>query len=206
MRVESIRTLSGPNVYSHRPVLLMRLDLEGLYEKESYEVEGFVERLLALMPSLREHHCSKGYAGGFVERLEEGTYFGHIVEHVTLELAAMAGCKATHGKTRYAGEPGLYNVVIEFCAEHATRYLLGRAVALVEAAIKGEEFPLASWSDACRWCARLCSRIMRAKHSWHIRFVAFAAPRRIKCPHQAHTTSVLLASLCSPASLIVDDS
>src|ERR671926_450735 len=111
MIIQGIRTLAGPNVYSHRPVLLMRLDLEGLYEKESYEV------------------------GGFVERLEEGTYFGHIVEHVTLELAAMAGCKATHGKTRYAGEPGLYNVVIEFCAEHAARYLLGRAVALVESVI-----------------------------------------------------------------------
>jgi cyanophycin synthetase len=48
MRIEGIRTLSGPNVYSHRPVLLMRLDLEDLYEKESFEVPGFVERLLAV--------------------------------------------------------------------------------------------------------------------------------------------------------------
>jgi cyanophycin synthetase len=142
MKIEGIRTLAGPNVYSHRPVLLMRLDLGELYEKESYEVEGFVGRLLSLLPGLREHHCSKGYAGGFVERLEEGTYFGHIVEHVTLELAGMAGCSATHGKTRYAGERGVYNVVIEYCAEYATRYLLERAVALVEAVIGGEEFPL----------------------------------------------------------------
>ena len=100
MRVEGIRTLSGPNVDSHRPVLLMRLDLEELYEKESCELPGFVERLLAVVPGLREHHCSKGYAGGFVERLNEGTYFGHTVEHVTLELAGLAGCSATHGKTR----------------------------------------------------------------------------------------------------------
>ena len=142
MLIQSIRTLAGPNVYSHRPVLLMRLDLEELYEKESNEREGFVGRLLALLPSLREHHCSKGYAGGFVERLEEGTYFGHTVEHVTLELASMAGCSATHGKTRYSGEGRVYNVVIEFCAEHATRYLLGHAVALVESVIRGEGFPL----------------------------------------------------------------
>jgi hypothetical protein len=80
MRIDGIRTLSGPNVYSHRLVLLMRLDLEKLYEKEGYEVPGFVERLLALLPGLREHHCSKGYEGGFVERLDEGTYFGHTVE------------------------------------------------------------------------------------------------------------------------------
>ncbi|MFL6284210.1 MAG: cyanophycin synthetase [Pyrinomonadaceae bacterium] len=142
MKIESIRTLAGPNVYSHSPVLLMRLDLEDLYEKESYEVPGFVERLLALLPGLREHHCSKGYAGGFVERLNEGTYFGHTVEHVTLELAGLAGCSATHGKTRYSGEGRVYNVVIEFCAEHATRYLLERAVGLVESVIRGEEFPL----------------------------------------------------------------
>src|SRR5215218_9185955 len=142
MKIESIRTLAGPNVYSHRPVLLMRLDLEGLYERESNGVPGFVERLLAMLPGLDDHHCSKGYAGGFVERLREGTYFGHTVEHVALELTGLAGCGATHGKTRYAGEPGVYNVVIEFCAEHATRYLLERAVALVEAVIRGEEFPL----------------------------------------------------------------
>jgi cyanophycin synthetase len=141
MNIQSIRTLSGPNVYSHRPVLLMRLDLEDLYERESYEVPGFVGRLLALLPGLGEHHCSKGYEGGFVERLNEGTYFGHTVEHVALELAGLAGCSATHGKTRYSGEGSVYNVVIEFCAEHATRYLLGRAVALVEAVIRGEEFP-----------------------------------------------------------------
>jgi cyanophycin synthetase len=140
MKIESIRTLAGPNVYSHRPVLLMRLDLEDLYERESHELPGFVERLLTLLPGLAEHHCSKGYAGGFVERLNEGTYFGHTVEHVTLELAGLAGCKATHGKTRYSGEGRVYNVVIEYCAEHATRYLLGAAVELVEAVIRGEEF------------------------------------------------------------------
>jgi cyanophycin synthetase len=142
MTIETIRTLSGPNVYSHQPVLVMRLDLGELNEKESYEIPGFIERLLERLPQLHDHHCSKGRAGGFVERLHEGTYFGHTVEHVTLELASLAGCKATHGKTRYAGEPGIYNVVIEFCAEQATRYLLETAVEFVEALIAGEEFPL----------------------------------------------------------------
>jgi hypothetical protein len=143
MNIQGIRTLSGPNVYSHRPALLMRLDLGDLYEKESYEVPGFVERLLALLPGLREHHCSKGYAGGFVERLEEGTYFGHTVEHVALELAGLAGCTATHGKTRYSGDGRVYNVVMEFCAEHATRYLLAQAaeVAKLLCAAVGDEWP-----------------------------------------------------------------
>jgi cyanophycin synthetase len=150
MRIESIRTLAGPNVYTHQPALIMRLDLGELNEKESYEIPGFVERLLARLPELHEHHCSKGRHGGFVERLHEGTYFGHTVEHVALELASLAGCAATHGKTRYAGEPGIYNVVIEFCAEQATRYLLETAVEFVEALIAGEEFSLAERIEEAR--------------------------------------------------------
>jgi cyanophycin synthetase len=142
MKIESIRTLSGANVYTHQPALMMRLDLGELNEKESYEIPGFIDRLLAELPTLHDHHCSKGRPGGFVERLHEGTYFGHTVEHVALELASLAGCRATHGKTRYAGEPGVYNVVIEFCAEQATRYLLETAVEYVEALIAGAEFPL----------------------------------------------------------------
>ncbi|MFL6227190.1 MAG: cyanophycin synthetase [Pyrinomonadaceae bacterium] len=142
MRVERIRTLAGPNVYTYRPALLMALNLEDLAERESCEIEGFNERLLALLPGLHEHTCGRGYSGGFVERLDEGTYFGHVVEHVTLELTKPAGVPVTHGKTRYAGEPGVYNVVVEFKAETATKFLLQVAVELVEALLKGEEYPL----------------------------------------------------------------
>ncbi|HKP12392.1 MAG TPA: cyanophycin synthetase [Blastocatellia bacterium] len=138
MRIDKIRTLSGPNVYSHSPVLLMRLDLQELDEKESREVDGFNDRLLALLPGLGHHHCARGRAGGFVERLREGTYFGHVVEHVALELTVLADIATTHGKTRHSGERGVYNVAIEYRAEHATRYLLESAVALVGALVEGE--------------------------------------------------------------------
>jgi cyanophycin synthetase len=120
----------------------MRLDLEDLAERESRELEGFNERLLELLPGLHEHTCGKGYRGGFVERLHEGTYFGHIVEHIAIELTTPAGVPVTHGKTRYAGAPGVYNVVIEYKAEAATEYLLRVAVELVEALIGGEAYPL----------------------------------------------------------------
>ena len=101
MKIESIRTLSGPNVYSYRPVLLMRLDLGELVERESREFNGFNERLLTILPGIQNHHCSLGHPGGFVIRLEEGTYFGHIVEHVALELTEQAGISKSHGKTRH---------------------------------------------------------------------------------------------------------
>ena len=142
MKIEGIRTLSGPNVYTHRPALVMTLDLEDLAGRESREVGGFVGRLLALLPGLGEHHCSKGYAGGFVERLHEGTYFGHVVEHVAIELTGLAGVGVTHGKTRAEVEPRVYKVVVEYEAEHATRFLLETAVALVGALVKGERFAL----------------------------------------------------------------
>src|SRR5262249_37174394 len=114
MRVGEIRTLAGPNVYSFRPVLFMKLFLDELAGKESREFPGFNELLLELMPGLVKHHCSKEREGGFIERLREGTYFGHVIEHVALELTELAGIPVYHGKTRSAEEPGSYNVIIEY--------------------------------------------------------------------------------------------
>lgn len=142
MKIETIRLLAGANVYSHQPVLLMRLDLGELYERESHEFADFNPRLLELLPGLCEHHCSLGEPGGFVERLHEGTNFGHIVEHTALELTDLAGVGRNHGKTGYSGEGGIYNVVIEYAAEHAARYLLEKSVELIAAVLANQEFPL----------------------------------------------------------------
>jgi cyanophycin synthetase len=142
MRILNIRTLSGPNYYSHRPVLVMRLDLEDLAEKKGRDITGFPDRLLGLLPSLRHHQCSEGEPCGFVERLRESAHFGDAVEHAALELAALSGIATARGKARLAGPPDTYKVVIEYKAEQATRYLLETAVELVEAALRGEAFPL----------------------------------------------------------------
>src|ERR1044071_2157141 len=141
MKVESIRTLNGPNVYSYRPVLLMSLDLGELVERESRDFNGFNQRLLTLLPGIHNHHCSLGQPGGFVTRLEEGTYFGHIVEHVALELTELTGIGKSHGKTRH-DSGNLYNVAIEFRAEKASTYLLEQAVKLVEALVRRKSFKL----------------------------------------------------------------
>src|SRR3982751_5377012 len=139
MKVECIRTLNGPNVYSYRPVLLMSLDLGELVERESREFDGFNDRLLTLLPGIHNHHCSLGRPGGFVTRLAEGTYFGHIVEHVALELTELTGIGRSHGKTRQ--DTGtVYNVAIEYRSETASTYLLKQAVNLVEALLREETF------------------------------------------------------------------
>lgn len=141
MKIESIRTLAGPNVFSYRPVLMMRLDLEELFERESCQFDSFNQRLVTLLPGLKTHHCSLGRPGGFVTRLQEGTYFGHIVEHVALELTDVAGIGAIHGKTRH-DEGRVYNVVIEYKAERAATYLLEQAVDLVQAVLENRPFDL----------------------------------------------------------------
>ena len=120
----------------------MRLDLGELDGKETREFKGFNDRLLACLPGLNEHQCSLGRPGGLVERLKEGTYFGHVVEHVAIELCTLADVGANHGKTRHAGEPRIYNIAIEYKAEHASRYLLEAAVRLVSAVLNSEAFPV----------------------------------------------------------------
>ena len=123
----------------------MRLYLDDLTGKESREFPGFNEILLGLLPGLAKHHCCREREGGFAERLREGTYFGHVVEHVALELTELAGVPVYHGKTRSAGEPGAYNIIIEYKAEEGTKRLLRMAAEIVESLTlqtKGGAFPL----------------------------------------------------------------
>ena len=138
MHVESIRTLDGPNVFHRKPVLSLYLRLGDLTDVNSDQVPGFNERLIAALPGLKDHHCSRGYIGGFCERLRLGTYFGHVTEHVALELAGLLGSRVTYGKTRYAGEPGLYQVLVRYQSEAAMRSLLHSAVRFVDAVVAGE--------------------------------------------------------------------
>ncbi len=90
MKVLDLKIFEGRNIYAHFPVSKITVDLGHLAHRESSEYEGFVERLVKLLPGLREHQCS-GHAGGFALRLRSGTYFGHVVEHVFLELQALSG-------------------------------------------------------------------------------------------------------------------
>ena len=154
MRIEQTRALRGPNVWHHRPVLVARLDLEALTHVESCEVPGFVDRLLDRLPGLHDHRCSRGRPGGFVERLREGTYFGHVVEHVALELSELAGIGVTFGKARRAGRAGLYNVVVRYRHEEGMRHLVQVAVESVEALSKGEEYALAEAVEEARRIVR----------------------------------------------------
>src|SRR5690242_3357509 len=116
IQIKHINVLRGPSIWAHQPVLEVLVDI-GLYEERpSSAIPGFTERLFEAVPSLIEHRCSEGHRGGFLKRMHEGTYMGHIIEHVALELLCLAGMDVSYGKTRSdRGEvPGRYYIVIEF--------------------------------------------------------------------------------------------
>lgn len=155
MNFLEVRALRGPNAYSHRPVLAALLDLGRLDGRETSEFPGFSDRLLATLGGLAEHHCGLGYPGGFVERLRGGTYFGHVVEHVAIELQSMAGIDVTHGKTRKTRTPRVYRLVIEYRNEGCARHCLAAARDLVTAVLSHETYPVA---DAVGVARRIVER------------------------------------------------
>ena len=137
MKIIRTQTLRGPNYWSIRrdKIIVMRLDLEDLAEKPSNEIPGFYEGLIDVLPSLVEHYCSPGYRGGFFERVRTGTYMGHIIEHIALELQELAGTPVGFGRTRATSTPGVYNVVFEYVDEQAGRYAGRAAVRLCQSLV-----------------------------------------------------------------------
>lgn len=111
MAIENIQVLSGPNYWSLRPCIQMRLDIGQLEEKPTSKLDQFYERLKETLPSLYDHRCSIGTPGGFFERVKDGTWMGHVVEHVALELQTLAEMDTGFGRTRETQTPGVYNVV-----------------------------------------------------------------------------------------------
>lgn len=117
MQILEIRAYEGINIYCFRPVIKMKLDLGGMAGILTNKLGDFSSRLVQSIPSLRDHHCSRGCPGGFIERLTEGTLLGHVVEHVALELQHLAGMDVIYGKTVRAEEPDTFYVIFEYVSK-----------------------------------------------------------------------------------------
>lgn len=133
LRVLERATYRGPHLFGERPMIRFRLDLGALEARPTTALPGFVEGLLAALPSLRRHACSLGREGGFVERLREGTWIGHVTEHVAIELQALAGVPVARGKTRSVkNQPGVYDVLFEYHEEEVGLLAARLALELVQ--------------------------------------------------------------------------
>ncbi len=145
MKILDIKVMRGPNYWSIRrhKLIQMRLDLEDMEQKPTNVIPGFGERLQHLFPTMYSHRCSIGTPGGFFQRVKEGTWMGHVIEHIALELQTLAGMECGFGRTRSTGKPGVYNVVFSYMEEKAGIYTAKASVRIAEALIAGNSYDLA---------------------------------------------------------------
>ena len=143
IRILRTTYLRGPNLWTYRPVLEVWLDLGRLEDFPSNLIPGFTERLTTLLPALIEHHCGVGERGGFFERLNEGTWSGHVLEHVVIELLNLAGMPTGFGQTRSTSRHGVYRMVFRARDEEVARAALAEGHLLLMAAIKNDPFTAA---------------------------------------------------------------
>ncbi len=153
IQLQRIRYLRGPNIWTYRPVLEVWLELGELEDHPSNQLPGFNERLLKMLPALMEHHCGVGERGGFIQRLEGGTWAGHILEHVVIELLNLARMPTGFGQTRSTSQRGVYRMVFRARDESVARTALAEGHRLLMAAINNEPFDV----DAA--VARLCEKV-----------------------------------------------
>ncbi|MFT6995299.1 MAG: cyanophycin synthetase, partial [Maribacter sp.] len=144
MKIRTINAMKGPNYWSVRrhKLIVMVLDLEAMEDLPSNKIPGFSDRLKALFPSMYTHRCSEGCEGGFFMRVDEGTWMGHVVEHIALEIQTMAGMDTGFGRTRDYGEHGVYNVVFSYLEESVGRFTAKAAVDICEALIAAKDYNL----------------------------------------------------------------
>ncbi len=144
MKIREINAMRGPNYWSIRrhKLIVMVLDLEDMEEKPSNLIPGFGDRLKAMFPTMISHRCSEGCEGGFFIRVDQGTWMGHVIEHIALEVQTLAGMDTGFGRTRDYGEKGVYNVVFSYLEENVGRYAATLAVRICEALIKDEPYDM----------------------------------------------------------------
>jgi cyanophycin synthetase len=145
MKILEIKVLKGPNYWSvRRPKLIqMKLDLEEIEQRPTNAIPGFRIRIEKLLPGLYEHRCSEGVPGGFLSRVEDGTWMGHVIEHIALEIQTLAGMDCGFGRTRGTGErEAVYYVIFDYMEEDAGVYAAKASVRIAQALIDGTAYDL----------------------------------------------------------------
>jgi cyanophycin synthetase len=152
MKIVEIKVMRGPNYWSigRKKLVVMKLDIEELEQKPTNEIDGFLERLQLMFPTMMEHRCSPNIVGGFFLRVKEGTWMGHVIEHIALEIQTLAGMECGFGRTRGTGNKGIYNVVFSYMEEAVGVYAAKASVRIAEALVKGEAYDVQNDIKAMR--------------------------------------------------------
>ncbi len=143
IEIINVLSLRGPNIWTYRPVIEAWVDIGDLEDSPSNTIPGFYERLSSWLPGLIEHRCGVGERGGFLQRLREGTWPAHIMEHVMIELQNLAGVQTGFGKARETGKRGVYKLTVRARYDAVSRAALTAARDMVLAAIEDRPFDVA---------------------------------------------------------------
>ena len=146
MNIIDIKVMKGPNYWSNKrhKLVVMRLDLQEMEERPTNKIDGFSERLEAMFPTMYEHRCSEGAPGGFFSRVKDGTWMGHVIEHIALEIQTLAGMECGFGRTRETSTKGVYHVVFSYYEEKAGIFAAKASVAIAQALTDNVPYDLAS--------------------------------------------------------------
>jgi len=144
MKILEIRAMRGPNYWSiwRHKLIVMKLDLEEMEQKPTNKIPGFPERLEKMFPTMYEHRCSENHAGGFFHRVKEGTWMGHVIEHIALETQTLAGMDVGFGRTRTTGQEGIYHVVFSYEEEKVGIFAARSAVKIAQALTENTPYDL----------------------------------------------------------------
>ncbi|HMN32600.1 MAG: cyanophycin synthetase [Chitinophagaceae bacterium] len=152
MKILDLKVMKGPNYWSAKrhKLIVMLLDIEDLEQKPTNKIPGFLERLEKMLPTLYSHRCSEEVEGGFFKRVKEGTWMGHVIEHIALELQTLAGMDTGFGRTRSAGKEGVYHVVFSYVEEEVGKATAYAAVEISKRLIEGSDFDIESFIQELR--------------------------------------------------------
>ncbi|KOY87530.1 cyanophycin synthetase [bacterium 336/3] len=144
MKILNIQALRGPNIWSvnRKKLIQMRLDLEEMEKRPTNKIKGFGKRLEKMFPTMYEHRCSEGVPGGFFMRVKSGTWMGHVIEHIALEMQTLAGMDTGFGRTRETKTPGVYNVVFSYVEEKVGLFVAQASVKVAQALIDNTPYDL----------------------------------------------------------------
>ncbi len=137
MDILSVSSYKGRNIYSHRPVIKAIIDVGNMYDTPTKSINNFNENLISILPGLKKHYCSLGYEGGFLQRLYEGTYIPHVLEHMVLELQYMVGYEVYYGKSREYSKLSIYYIVFEYKNEKLALECLLVAADMIKSLLAG---------------------------------------------------------------------
>ncbi len=140
IEIKELRALRGPNRHTRHTAISMVLDINEYESRPSDKIKGFSDRLLTLIPTFQDHGCSIGKPGGFIQRLQTGTWAGHIIEHIAIELQCLAGMEVGYGKTLNTSKKGIYIVVFRYLVESAGLKAAKEAISLFEAVAQEKDF------------------------------------------------------------------